>query len=180
MSVEQLSVALREELAGSRLSYPEVAATRCASLPDGYRLLEDHILVPGGRRRFDRIATVLMSWGVQLGAGLRMQVSDPQVRENAVLIATLRLGPLAIRTRCRVVYVIDDRQRVGFAYGTLPGHPERGEERFLVELVDDDTVRFGLRAFSRNASALARLGGPISRQVQTAVNHRYLRAVSDL
>jgi uncharacterized protein (UPF0548 family) len=36
------------------------------------------------------------------------------------------LGP--IRVPCRVVYVLDEPERRGFAYGTLPGHPESGEE----------------------------------------------------
>ena len=33
----------------------------------------------------------------------------------------------------RVVFVIDEPGRFGFAYGTLPRHVESGEERFLVE-----------------------------------------------
>ena len=40
----------------------------------------------------------------------------------------------------RVVYVIDEPLRKGFAYGTLPGHPETGEEAFIVEYRDDDSV----------------------------------------
>ena len=38
---------------------------------------------------------------------------------------------------CRIAYVIEEvpsLRRYGFALGTLPGHVERGEERFTVEL----------------------------------------------
>ena len=49
--------------------------------------------------------------------------------------------------------------RYGFAYGTLPDHPERGEERFLVEWNQaDDSVWYDLLAVSQPRHWLARLG----------------------
>ncbi|HEY9292016.1 MAG TPA: DUF1990 domain-containing protein [Microlunatus sp.] len=175
--LELLPSSMIGALASAPYSYPEVGATRHDQLPAGYRVLRRQVVLPGGRERYERVADRLLGWGVQLGAGLRMQVSHRRVVESAVLIATLRFGPFPVRTRCRIVYLIEEPDRVGFAYGTLPGHPEVGEERFLVELLDHDQIRFGLTAFSRNASLLARLGGPISHRVQTAVNQRYLKAV---
>jgi uncharacterized protein (UPF0548 family) len=177
---ESLPVDVAAELSAAAYSYPEVGATEHDQLPAGYRVLRERVLLPGGRPRFERVADRLMGWGVQRGAGLRMQVSAQRVQESAVLIATLRLGPFPVRTRCRVVYVIEQPERIGFAYGTLPGHPEIGEERFLVELLDEDRVRFSLTAFSRNASLLARLGGPVSHRVQAMVNRRYLEVARRL
>ena len=59
----------------------------------------------------------------------------------------------------RVVYRVDEPRRFGFAYGTLPDHPERGEERFLVEWNQaDDSVWYDLLALSRPGHWLARLG----------------------
>ena len=40
----------------------------------------------------------------------------------------------------RVVYVIDEPNRKGFAYGTLDGHPESGEESWIVDQTDDGSV----------------------------------------
>ena len=77
----------------------------------------------------------------------------------------------------RVVRVVDEPGRRGFAYGTLPGHPERGEESFVVQLADDGTVFFHLRAFSRPARWFTRLGDPVSRRAQTMIAERYLRSV---
>jgi uncharacterized protein (UPF0548 family) len=49
--------------------------------------------------------------------------------------------------------------RFGFAYGTLPGHLEAGEERFLIEWAhDDDSVWYDILAFSRPRHFLTRLG----------------------
>ena len=57
--------------------------------------------------------------------------------------------------------------RFGFAYGTLPGHAESGEERFLVEWDRaDDAVWYDILAFSRPRHPLARLGYPLTRRTQ--------------
>jgi uncharacterized protein (UPF0548 family) len=159
-------------------SYPEVGATRQDQLPGGYRHLVRQIEVGRGRRRFREVAERLSNWRIHTDSGLSLQVSAPQMRPGTVLIATLPLGPFKINTRCRIVYLLTEDRRTGFAYGTLPGHPEVGEERLSVELTDDDRVIFGLRAFSRNAWLLARLGSPVSNRVQAMVNRRYLAAAA--
>ena len=70
----------------------------------------------------------------------------------------------------RIIYVIDESapvQRFGFAYGTLPGHAECGEERFLIEWDQaEGSVWYDILAFSRPRHPLARLGYPLSRLVQ--------------
>lgn len=155
-----------------------MGATRQDQLPRGYRHLELQVDAGKGRQRYEQLAEQLLTWQIHARAGLLLQVSDEHVRQGSVLIATLALGPFKINTRCRVVYVVSDERRTGFAYGTLVGHPERGEERFQVELSDDDRVIFSLRAFSRNAWLLARLGAPVSNRVQAMVNRRYLAAAA--
>jgi uncharacterized protein (UPF0548 family) len=68
---------------------------------------------------------------------------------------------------CRIVYVIDDQyRRFGFAYGTLPGHTESGEERFLIEMDEYGDVWFDILAFSRPRHLLARIGYPFVRRLQ--------------
>jgi uncharacterized protein (UPF0548 family) len=57
-------------------------------------------------------------------------------------------------------------KRHGFAYGTLPGHAESGEEWFLVEWDrTDGGVCYDILAFSRPQQILARLGYPWVRSV---------------
>jgi uncharacterized protein (UPF0548 family) len=68
-----------------------------------------------------------------------------------------------------VTYVLDEPRHRGFAYGRLPGHPERGEEAFALELHDDGAVTFTITAFSRPASLPAKAGGPLSRAVQARI-----------
>jgi len=51
-----------------------------------------------------------------------------------------------------------------------------GQDRF--ELAADGAVLFMITAFSRPASTLAKLAGPLGRQLQHAVTRRYLRALA--
>ena len=89
----------------------------------------------------------------------------------------MTLGPATVVAPCRVVYATEEPTRFGFAYGTLPGHPERGEEACAVVIDDDGTVTAEIIAFSRPGDLAARLGGPIARQIQKAVTRRYLAGI---
>ena len=71
---------------------------------------------------------------------------------------------------CRIVYVVDESgpiHKFGFAYGTLPGHVESGEERFLIEWHrGENSVWYDILAFSRPNHFLTRLGYPMVRRTQ--------------
>jgi uncharacterized protein (UPF0548 family) len=72
---------------------------------------------------------------------------------------------------CRIVALIDDvdadgTRRFGFEYGTLRGHPVRGEERFLVTHEPSGEVHFSLFAVSRPGRWYTWMGRPLARRVQ--------------
>lgn len=87
-------------------------------------------------------------------------------------------GPFRVTAPCRVVYVIDESDRRGFAYGTLPGHPEAGEEAFIVERTDDGSVWLTIRAVSRPSSWAWWFAYPMLRLAQTLYTRRYFRALT--
>lgn len=89
----------------------------------------------------------------------------------------LRIGPLRFRILCLVVWAERTSTSCGFAYGTLPGHPERGEERFEVRITETGEVVFSIVAFSAPGRWFTRIGGPIARRVQTVMTRRYLEAL---
>ncbi len=146
-------------------------------MPAGYQHLERTRTVGHGVEDFRRVSDAVMSWGVQRGAGLRVDATSGQAAKGGIVTVRLGVGSLAVKAPCVVVYTVDEARRRGFAYGTLPGHPERGEELFLVEHRDDDSVRLTIRAFSRPALWWSRALGPASRLVQRAVTARYLRVL---
>lgn len=101
----------------------------------------------------------------------------PYIANGMTAKLKIPFGPFTVTAPLRVVYVIDEVDRIGFAYGTLKGHPESGEESFIVEKLDDDSVWLTVRAFSRAGSWYYRLVWPILRAQQEKFTKRYLRAL---
>lgn len=154
-------------------TYTEIGATD-GPLPDGYHHARESARIGTGRARFDDAAARVMRWGMLRGAGVRVTPSTEVAEVGAVVV--VRLGP--VRAPCRVVYVVDDENRRGFAYGTLAGHPERGEELFAVRYEpSEDAVYAEVAAFSRHATWWSRAAGPITSLVQRVMTKRYLSAV---
>lgn len=160
---------------GGRLTYPDVGAT-AGELPVGYQHLHAAREVGTGRALFEECAETVLTWGVQRGSGLVVVPGD-RVVEGADHRVGLPLGPWRLWAPCRVVYVVDEPDRRGFAYGTVEGHPERGEESFVVSIDGEGTVVFEVTAFSRPARWFSRLGGPVTKLVQRRMTWRYLEAV---
>ncbi|MCA1780915.1 MAG: DUF1990 family protein [Dermatophilaceae bacterium] len=159
------------------LTYPEVGESLGAGTPDGYRHNEQCVRVGKGRETFELAADAVMTWQIHRGAGLTVLASSERVEEGAVAVVRLNVGPIKIDGANRVVAVLDERDRRGFAYGTLDGHPEKGEQAFIVEIDGDETVTFTVRSFTKRASVLAFLGGPLNTRIQDQITERYLMAL---
>jgi uncharacterized protein (UPF0548 family) len=161
------------ELAALPLTYAEVGAT-AGPLPAGYHHVKKSAVIGQGRRRFEDAAEAGMRWGMLRGAGLKVEATTEVAAVGSEVI--VRMGP--VRAPCRVVYVVDEPNRRGFAYGTLPGHAESGEELFVVRYEPaTDEVYAEVRAFSRHATWWSRLGSPLTSLLQKVVTRRYLRAL---
>jgi uncharacterized protein (UPF0548 family) len=161
------------DLSALPLTYSEVGAT-AGDLPDGYHHIKKSAVIGRGRRRYEEAAAAGMRWGMLRGAGLRVEATSDIATVGADVI--VHLGP--VQAPCRVVYVVDEADRRGFAYGTLPGHAESGEERFVVRYDPaTDQVFAEVVAFSRHATWWSRLGSPVTSVAQRVVTNRYLRAL---
>lgn len=110
--------------------------------------------------------TGLKTWKAHGVPGVRVYPHPSEIQTGATVVVTLGTPLLALAAPCRVVGVTDERARWGFAYGTLPGHPEQGDEAFVVSISPDDSVRFEITAFSRPVDPIARLSGPLGRGMQ--------------
>ncbi|BDD82520.1 hypothetical protein TPB0596_22830 [Tsukamurella pulmonis] len=163
-------------LADAPFTYAEVGATRGVPPADAHGNRAERV-VGRGAEDFAAVRESIMTYGMQRGAGMRVRASTSRARPGTVLVLSAPLfGP--IRIPCRVVYVVDEPDRAGFAYGTLPGHPESGEELFSVELRPDGAVVAVIAAFSRPGRWYTRLGAPVARALQAAMTRRYLAAVA--
>ncbi|MDI6102465.1 DUF1990 domain-containing protein [Actinoplanes sp. NEAU-A12] len=166
-------------LLNTPFTYAEVGATRAAPLPSGYRHVLRDVEIGAGRETFDRAAAALMSWRMHRGAGLSVDAPAPAA-PGVPAVIRIGAGPFRLSAPCRVVYRIDQPDRQGFAYGTLRGHPESGEEAFVLHLTGAGRVRFRITAFSRPATALARIGGPLTVLGQEIATQLYLRSMRRL
>ena len=177
MQATQLDPDVEAHLRAADLTYDHVGRTS-GVLPSGYHHLNMRMIVGLGTARFADAAQALFGWQMHLRSGVRVSTSSAMAKHDAVVMLGIGAGPLTLNAPCRVVYIIDEPNRQGFAYGTLPGHPESGEEAFVIERADDDTVSFSITAFSTPASDLAKLAGPLGRLVQRRITARYLRSLA--
>jgi uncharacterized protein (UPF0548 family) len=174
MSVQQLGQVQAARLLAAPYTYAPVGQS-ASEPPPGFQGFERSRQL--ARRDYERAADDLFRWRLHTWSGLRVSASDVPLRAGTVVLMRLGVGPVALRIPCRVVYVVDEADLRGFAYGTLPGHPEAGEERFMLRRHGGGSVELTVSAFSRPASALAKLGGPLSRRAQELTTDRYLHAL---
>ncbi len=173
--VTSLSPRVAAALQGTAFTYSEVGAT-ADEPPAGYGTFTRTRALPDAE--FDHAGGLLMAWQAHERAGLRVAASSKRAEAGAVVLMRLGIGRASIRIPCRVVYVVDEPNRMGFAYGTLPGHPVAGEELFLVQRDGDGRVAFTVSAFSRPATTLTRVAGPVTRWAQAQMMDRYPRALN--
>jgi|SRR5687768_11109213 len=135
--------------------------------PAGYTLDHNRVQLGHGAEIYQRAVEALKQWRQFELGWVTLVPHGVKVETGAVVAVKARAGGLWSLNACRVVYVIDEAERFGFAYGTLPDHIERGEERFLLERQpNDDSVWYDILAFSRPRHALVKAGFPYARMLQ--------------
>jgi uncharacterized protein (UPF0548 family) len=159
------------------LTYDEEGATLGDDLPTGYHHDRSSIELGTGDAVWARATTGIDRWEAPAAAGITIVPADAPIAVGTTVAILTRLGPLHVLAACRIVAVVDEADRYGFAYGTLPAHPEEGEELFVVTRDADGVVRFEITAFSRPHDLLTRLGGPVARRVQRRAMQQYLEGM---
>jgi len=150
-----------------RFSYDAVGATRKPSPPSGFDVDHNRQLLGSGTATFEKAKQAIRRWTMFKVPGLDLIHDDTPIEpgRNVALFAR-HLGFYSLSS-CRVVYVIDEPNRFGFAYGTLTEHVESGEERVTVEYhADNDEVWYYIYAFSRPGHLFVKLGYPYARHLQ--------------
>ncbi|MFJ3921523.1 DUF1990 family protein [Streptomyces sp. NPDC090022] len=143
------------------LNYPDRGATARRPLPAGYHHLHHRAPLGHGRAVFEAAGTAVTTLALHRATGFTVRADHASVRPGSQVEVGIGLGPLRISAPCEVIWTAYAPGRAGFAYGTRDGHPESGEESFLVELAADGTVWFEVTAFSRPATWYTRLAGPV-------------------
>lgn len=156
------------------LSIPLARGVPC--LQGEWNVLRETRVIGRGEHAFTAARERILTWQMHRAAGIRVE-SEGDVAVGRRVRLSIGVGPLLIPASCEVVEVLDADDEAGFAYGTLPGHPERGEEAFLVRLLESDVVVGSVAAFSRPAPWGGSLVSPLAQRAQRIVARRYLAAM---
>jgi uncharacterized protein (UPF0548 family) len=99
---------------------------------------------------------------------------EPFLQPGDSIDQRVRVLGMQIHAPMRVIAIEDEASSHGVILGTLEGHPEAGEERFTIEIVEDETVFLHFRALVRDAKWWVRLGSPIARAMRRRYHDRYM------
>jgi len=150
-------------------TYEDVGATREDRCPPGFHRLHVRTRIGEGEAVFRRASEALMTWELHRELSGVTLTSDAAKAAPGVDVI-VGLGP--ITAPCRVVWTVEEYRRTAWAYGTLAGHPESGEEAFEITRTGDGTVWLTITAFSRAAKWYTQAGGPATRWLQHAYAQR--------
>lgn len=164
-------------LQGSSFSYDAVGCIRTGKYPPRFNVDHHRVLLGHGADAFVSACQAVCDWRF-----FPAKVADIAPRPEPITVGTMvavvyHAWPIFVWTLmpARILEVIDSTKQgshvevrqFGFTCGTLPGHWEMGEERFLVEwLKSDNSVWYDLLAVSRPRHWLARLGYWFARREQ--------------
>jgi uncharacterized protein (UPF0548 family) len=150
-------------------SYDEVGASR-GRLPSGYRVLHGRAELGHGSAQFVQASEALNQWKMFDVPGVRLCWPTTPIRVGSLVAVLIKHFGIWSLNFCRIVYVLDEEgpvRRLGFAYGTLAEHAERGEERFTVEWDrSSDLVSYDILSFSRPGNWKTLIAYPAARRLQ--------------
>ncbi len=144
-------------------SYNEVGASK-EEIPSGYPINHHRIQIGSGADAYARARKAIQNWTMYRLEWTRLFPFDAPIAVGEVVCVVVNHRLCWSLNPCRIIYILEETgavERYGFAFGTLPGHSEEGEERFTVEWNRaDDSVWYELLAFARPHHILARIGFP--------------------
>ncbi|MCU1521886.1 MAG: hypothetical protein JWM01_2655 [Arthrobacter sp.] len=172
-------------IAAGELNYEGIGSTEQGPLPPHVDCVITRAYVGAGVATYRRVAEGILTWRLQKGAGLRVRAESEVVVSGTRVVSGFGIGPCRINAPCEVVWVRqpvpgDGPQSAGFGYGTLPGHPVRGEEAFEVELDGKGRVTIAITAFGAPSNWFYAAGSALTKWARSRVTSRYIESAHQL
>ncbi|MFT4306825.1 MAG: DUF1990 family protein [Microbacterium sp.] len=104
----------------------------------------------------------------------------PYVGAGMTLRLHGRVGSHSADAEVRVIFVVEERRRIGFALGTVGDSVVSGEESFMLDWYENDEVWFTVRAFDAPVAVRYRMLPQLVRHRRRELAQRYLRAISPM
>jgi len=178
--------ALRDQCHDVPFNYPAVGSSQVAGStpPPGYCQDQIKIELGRGQATFERARIAIQQWEMFPRSMVELFWPTVPVTQGSVVAVLFRGYGFWSLNPARIVYTVDETgqiDRYGFAYGTLPGHLESGEERFCVSWDHaTDRVHYQIDVFSRPNHWFVWLGYPLARLEQARFRKLSARAMKDL
>ena len=147
-----------------------------APTPAGFRRKEWNHTIRHGN--FAAASEALQQWAGHRSAGINLWPLRPDIEIGQTLALAIPVGPISVSATCRIVKVIDEPDRYGFTYSTLPHHPEDGEESFIVATQLDGNLDVSVTAVWRPATLGNHVCPPFTRFLQNRAITRYLNGIA--
>ena len=160
------------------VTYVDVGVTAIDETPAGHHRNAWQQVAGEGDEAFDRAAAAIRAWAGHRNARAIVHPAGAPIEVGSVVSLALPVMGLWVTAACRIVWVVDEPDAFGFAYGTLPHHPESGEESFVVRRRPDGSVVVEIVAVSRPQSMLTKLAGPIGTVIQRRTAQQYLAGLA--
>jgi uncharacterized protein (UPF0548 family) len=146
-------------------SYPLDKDKRAAYTYDNHA-----VLLGEGEATFEAAQQAIRQWAMfpnmWTSPWAFIHSSTTPLEVGRVVIMSARIMGVWWLNAARIVYIVQEKKRFGFAYGTLPHHAESGEELFQVRMDDNGRVWYEIQAFSHPRHWMARLAFPVARHYQ--------------
>lgn len=150
---------------GAFFSYTALKGTQNLKV-EGFDNDHQSILIGQGEAVWNKAKKALLNWQQFPPAWTRVYKDNTLIQEgNTVAVLFLLFGTWWINAT-RIVYTFDENDRFGFAYGTLHGHVESGEECFWIDRDTAGNIYYHIKAFSKPAFWGAKIGYPVARMYQ--------------
>ncbi|GMY11141.1 UPF0548 protein At2g17695-like [Fagus crenata] len=149
---------------------------------DGFLLNHARVLVGSGLETYEKGKSALQTWK---HFGLNWAFVDPKtpIQSGVKFCVCVKEFLPWMMMPLQVVYVDEKRKAnkamvsFGFGSGTLQGHLLAGEERFSIELDENNQVWYEILSFSKPAHFLSFIGYPYVMLRQKYFAHRSAHAV---
>lgn len=99
---------------------------------------------------------------------------EPFLQPGDSVDQRISVAGVQIHAPMRVIAVEEEPTSHVVIIGSLEGHPLAGEERFTVEIADDETVFLHFRAIVRHDAWWVKLGGPFARALRRRYHDRFM------
>ena len=130
-----------------------------------------------GKKVFEIGKQAIMQWEMFPKKWIKLYPTKPTVGIGETVAVTAKYLGLWWVNITRIAYVINDMEIFGFAYGTLPGHMEKGEELFQIRMDEKENVYFELIAISKPNTLIAKISYNMMRSLQKKFREEAANAV---